>query len=168
MNSAWQVTGRLVAKLGMGCRTLHRPLAASPKMIYHTQKANMLTSIDGKRLRSTCASKFEVINVQDEEDFKRRVLDASSSAPIVIDFHATWCGPCKLLGPRLESILAEENGKVVMAKVDIDDNSELAMKYGVRSVPTVIGMKNGRVQNQFIGLIDDDQIRSFIDKLVIS
>ncbi|XP_013068616.1 thioredoxin, mitochondrial-like [Biomphalaria glabrata] len=119
------------------------------------------------RLCSTAAKKFEVINVQDEEDFKKRVIEASNNTPVVVDFHATWCGPCKLLGPRLESILAEE-GKVIMAKVDIDEISELAMAYGVRSVPTVIGLRKGQVCNQFIGLVDDDQIRTFVKKLVVS
>ncbi|GFO12895.1 thioredoxin [Plakobranchus ocellatus] len=110
-------------------------------------------------------SKFEVINVQDEDDFKKRVLE--SNRPVVVDFHATWCGPCRLLGPRLEKLVAEEEGKVIMAKVDIDDNSDLAMEYGVRSVPTVLGMKDGKVQGQFVGLIDDDQIQTFVDKLIV-
>ncbi|XP_059147114.1 thioredoxin, mitochondrial-like [Physella acuta] len=120
------------------------------------------------RFASTSPKKFEVINVQDEEDFKKRVIDLSTDTPVVVDFHATWCGPCKLLGPRLESILAEGQGKVVMAKVDIDEISELAMAYGVKSVPTVVGIKNGKVLTQFIGLVDDDQIRTFVKKLVLS
>ncbi|GFR97992.1 thioredoxin [Elysia marginata] len=119
-----------------------------------------------RHLSSTESYKFEVINVQDEDDFKKRVLE--NDKPVIVDFHATWCGPCKLLGPRLEKLLSEENGKVIMAKVDIDENSDLAMEYGVRSVPTVMGMKDGKVQSQFVGLIDDDQIQTFVDKLIIS
>lgn len=118
-----------------------------------------------RQLSSTESCKFEVINIQDEDDFKKKVLE--SNIPVIVDFHATWCGPCKLLGPRLEKLLSEEKGKVIMAKVDIDENSDLALEYGVRSVPTVIGMKDGKVQGQFIGLIDDDRIQTFVDKLII-
>ncbi|CAL1538867.1 unnamed protein product [Lymnaea stagnalis] len=133
-----------------------------------TQNHHIETSSTVVRLTSTSAKKFEVINVQDEEDFKKRVIEVSSTIPVVVDFHATWCGPCKLLGPRLESILAEGQGKVVMAKVDVDEVSELAVEFGVRSVPTVIGLKNGKVLNQFVGSVDDDQIRAFVKKLVLS
>ncbi|RUS88502.1 hypothetical protein EGW08_003760 [Elysia chlorotica] len=117
-------------------------------------------------MSSTESGKFEVINVQDEDDFKKRVLESEN--PIIVAFHATWCGPCKLLGPRLEKLLSEEKGKVRMARVDIDENSDLAMDYGVRSVPTVLAMKNGKVQSQFVGLIDDDKIQTFVDKLLIT
>ncbi|BFZ17397.1 hypothetical protein BsWGS_20436 [Bradybaena similaris] len=173
MNSTQRLAARLVGNIraATGCRPIHRPLTTVTRkqLVAHVHSPKSYSLPVGIRLKATsCASKFEVINVQDGEDFKKRVIEASSKTPVVVDFHATWCGPCKVLGPRLEAILAEENGKVVMAKVDIDDNSELAMEYGVRSVPTVIGMKNGRIQNQFIGAIDDDQIRTFVDKLVVS
>ncbi|KAH9502519.1 thioredoxin 2 [Bulinus truncatus] len=143
------------------------PQTCSLHKVHHVLESYNCLATASVRLTSTACKKFEVINVQDEEDFKKRVIEASNSTPVVVDFHATWCGPCKLLGPRLESILAEE-GKVLMAKVDIDEISELAMAYGVRSVPTVIGMRNGKVLTQFIGLVDDDQIRTFVQKLVVS
>ncbi|CAG5129756.1 unnamed protein product [Candidula unifasciata] len=172
MNSSPRLATRLVRniRVATGCKSIHRHLTTVTNRTVLTcvQNPQSYSPTVGIRLKATCASKFEVINVQDGEDFKKRVIEASSTTPVIVDFHATWCGPCKVLGPRLEAILAEENGKVVMAKVDIDDNSELAMEYGVRSVPTVIGVKNGRVQNQFVGAIDDDQIRTFVDKLVVS
>lgn len=108
--------------------------------------------------------KFESFNVQDAADFQQRVL--GSSTPVLVDFHATWCGPCKLLGPRLESMVAACDGKVNLAKIDVDDNADLAMEYGVQSVPTVLGVKNGKVLDKFIGLQDDDQIKTFIERLV--
>ncbi|XP_005100694.1 thioredoxin, mitochondrial [Aplysia californica] len=139
-------------------------------LIQASRKSYRFAPAIGNKMMSGGAgdSSFEVINVQDEEDFKKRVLEASATTPIVVDFHAEWCGPCKILGPRLESLMSKEQGKVTMAKVDIDDHSDLAMEYGVRSVPTVVAIKNGKIQNQFVGVIDDDQIKAFIEKLVIS
>uniref|UniRef100_A0A3B3RUE5 Thioredoxin 2 n=1 Tax=Paramormyrops kingsleyae TaxID=1676925 RepID=A0A3B3RUE5_9TELE len=69
-------------------------------------------------------------NVQDGEDFTERVIN--SDVPVLVDFHAQWCGPCKILGPRLEKAVAKQQGRVVMAKVDIDEHTDLAIEYGVR------------------------------------
>ncbi|GAB1606622.1 thioredoxin, mitochondrial-like [Argonauta hians] len=112
---------------------------------------------------SSAAAALELINIQDEADFQKRVLD--STKPVIVDFHATWCGPCKLLAPRLEKVCDTYKDDVILAKVDIDDNTELAMKYNVSSVPTVIGVRNGKTIDQFIGLQPDDLIEDFIEKL---
>jgi len=101
-----------------------------------------------------------IINIQDEEDFKKQVVE--SAVPVIVDFHATWCGPCKLIGPRLEALVGAQEGKVVLAKVDIDDLAEIAMDHEVQAVPTVIGMKDGKVIDSFVGVKDDDQLKSFI------
>ncbi|XP_061495005.1 thioredoxin, mitochondrial isoform X2 [Rhineura floridana] len=103
-------------------------------------------------------------NIQDEDDFQDRVL--KSEKPVVIDFHAQWCGPCKILGPRLEKLVAKQNGKVLMAKVDIDDHTDLALEYKVSAVPTVLAMKNGDVVDQFVGVKDEDQLEAFLKKLI--
>nr|AET44429.1 thioredoxin 2 precursor [Ruditapes philippinarum] len=105
-----------------------------------------------------------VINIQGEDDFKERVIN--SPLPVVVDFHASWCGPCKLLGPRLESLVGSKKGKVVLAKLDVDDHEEICIKYQINSVPTVIGFKNQQRQEKFIGLQDDDVIETFLDKLI--
>ncbi|XP_054938383.1 thioredoxin, mitochondrial isoform X1 [Physeter macrocephalus] len=73
-----------------------------------------------------CTTTF---NIQDGPDFQDRVVN--SETPVVVDFHAQWCGPCKILGPRLEKVVAKQHGKVVMAKVDIDDHTDLAIEYEV-------------------------------------
>ncbi|KAI1884056.1 hypothetical protein AGOR_G00222460 [Albula goreensis] len=78
-------------------------------------------------------------SVQDHEDFTERVIN--SSLPVLVDFHAQWCGPCKILGPRLEKAVAKQQGRIAMAKVDIDEHTDLAIEYGVSAVPTVIAMR---------------------------
>nr|XP_023691961.1 thioredoxin, mitochondrial-like isoform X2 [Paramormyrops kingsleyae] len=103
-------------------------------------------------------------NVQDGEDFTERVIN--SDVPVLVDFHAQWCGPCKILGPRLEKAVAKQQGRVVMAKVDIDEHTDLAIEYGVSAVPTVIAMRAGKVLDQFVGIKDEDQLDSFVGKLV--
>ncbi|KAM4717379.1 thioredoxin, mitochondrial isoform 1-T2 [Anableps anableps] len=103
-------------------------------------------------------------NVQDNEDFTERVLN--SDLPVLVDFHAQWCGPCKILGPRLEKAVAKQKGRVAMAKVDIDDHTDLAIEYGVSAVPTVIAMKGGDVVDRFVGIKDDDQLDSFVSKVI--
>ncbi|XP_075888736.1 thioredoxin, mitochondrial [Nelusetta ayraudi] len=103
-------------------------------------------------------------NVQDQEDFTERVIN--SQLPVLIDFHAQWCGPCQILGPRLEKAIAKQKGRVAMAKVDIDDHTDLAIEYGVSAVPTVIAMRGGDVVDQFVGIKDDDELDSFVSKVI--
>uniref|UniRef100_A0AAX7V6F1 Thioredoxin, mitochondrial n=1 Tax=Astatotilapia calliptera TaxID=8154 RepID=A0AAX7V6F1_ASTCA len=103
-------------------------------------------------------------NVQDSEDFTERVIN--SELPVLVDFHAQWCGPCKILGPRLEKAVAKQKGRVAMAKVDIDDHTDLAIEYGVSAVPTVIAMRGGDVVDHFVGIKDDDELDSFVSKVI--
>lgn len=164
-----QVLRRHALRLGRSIVSLNRQIS------YCSQKVKLFQMSETVQKSSQCAfqdlsrhmstePKFEAFNVQDTDDFKHRVLE--SSTPVIVDFHATWCGPCKLLGPRLESIIASSAGRVHLAKVDVDDNAEIAMDYKVQSVPTVLGIRNGKVLDQFIGLQDDDQIKTFVEKLV--
>ncbi|KAL4647964.1 thioredoxin, mitochondrial-like [Arapaima gigas] len=108
--------------------------------------------------------RYESFSVQDAEDFTERVIN--STLPVLVDFHAQWCGPCKILGPRLEKAVAKQQGRVAMAKVDIDDHTDLAIEYGVSAVPTVLAMKGGNVIDQFVGIKDEAQLDSFIKKLI--
>ncbi|XP_028841626.1 thioredoxin, mitochondrial-like [Denticeps clupeoides] len=102
--------------------------------------------------------------VQDHDDFTERVVN--SELPVLVDFHAQWCGPCKILGPRLEKAIAKQKGRVAMAKVDIDEHTDLAIEYGVSAVPTVIAMRGGDVVDQFVGIKDEDQLDSFVQKVI--
>ena len=112
---------------------------------------------------STTKSKFDTFTVQDEEDFKTKVLQ--SQIPVIVDFSATWCGPCKILGPRLDAAVAGTDSKVNLAIVDIDENGDLAMEHGVQAVPTVVAFKDGKVVDKFVGLVDEDRLGSFVGQL---
>lgn len=78
-----------------------------------------------------------------------------------------WCNPCRLLTPRLESIISESKSKVVLAKVDIDEQTDLALDYEVSSVPVLLAVKNGKVQQRLVGLQDTDKLRKWIEQLTI-
>ncbi|KRY38367.1 Uncharacterized protein T01_3713 [Trichinella spiralis] len=94
--------------------------------------------------------------VQDYEDFKDRVIGAEK--PVVVQFYADWCGPCQLLSPRLETAVCGQQGKLTLAKVDVDDCADLALEYGVASIPTVMAFRRGSVVDQFSGVIEDELI----------
>ena len=85
----------------------------------------------------------------DKNTFQAEVLDASE--PVVVDFWAEWCGPCKMIGPSLEEISNEMAGKVKIAKVNIDENPEIAAQYGIRSIPTLMIFKGGQVADMKVG-----------------
>jgi thioredoxin 1 len=84
-----------------------------------------------------------------DDSFKQDVLD--SSEPVVVDFWAEWCGPCRLIGPALEEISSEMQGRVKIAKVNVDENPGIASQYGIRSIPTLRIFKNGQLAGQKVG-----------------
>jgi putative thioredoxin len=98
--------------------------------------------------------------------FENDVINASMLAPVLVDFWAPWCGPCKTLGPMLERLEAEAAGKWKLVKVNVDENQELAQHFQVRSIPHVIAFADGQAVDQFIGVLSEGQLREFIDKLV--
>jgi putative thioredoxin len=98
--------------------------------------------------------------------FEKDVINASMLAPVLVDFWAPWCGPCKTLGPMLEKLEAEYEGKWRLVKVNVDENQELAAHFQVRSIPHVVAFADGRPVDQFIGVLPEGQLRQFLDRLV--
>jgi putative thioredoxin len=104
----------------------------------------------------------------DEADFQAAVLDRSHEVPVVVDFWAAWCGPCRTLGPMLERAVAERDGEVVLAKVDVDRNQALAQAFRVQGIPQVLGFRDGKVVTQFTGVVPAPQLAAFFDELAPS
>jgi thioredoxin 1 len=102
----------------------------------------------------------EPIHVTDAA-FEKTVLQ--SKLPVVVDFWAPWCGPCKMVGPMLDKIAAEQAGKLVVAKVNTDENNEWAMKYGVQGIPTMLFIANGKVVHQQVGAMPEGMLRQVLD-----
>ena len=100
----------------------------------------------------------------DNGNFQASVLDAKG--PVVVDFWAEWCGPCKMIGPSLEEISNELGGKVTIAKLNIDENPELAARYGVRSIPTLMIFKGGQVADTKVGAAPKTALSSWINGAV--
>ena len=98
--------------------------------------------------------------------FARDVIEASKSALVLVDFWATWCGPCRTLGPTLEKVVKSYGGKVRLVKIDIDKHQAIAQQLRVQSVPTVYAFKDGRPLDGFMGALPESQVRAFIDRLL--
>ncbi|WP_126445212.1 tetratricopeptide repeat protein [Sulfuricystis multivorans] len=101
-------------------------------------------------------------------DFDEKVLAASRRVPVIVDFWAPWCQPCRILKPILEKLAAEYSGKFILAKVNSDENQELAMRYGVRGIPAVKAFVGGELVDEFTGALPEAQIREFLDRLIPS
>ena len=104
-----------------------------------------------------------IIHVSDES-FEQEVL--KSDRPVLIDYWAEWCGPCKMIAPILEEVADEYSTKIKIAKLNIDDNPETPPKYGIRGIPTLMLFKNGNVEATKVGAVSKSQLVSFIDSTI--
>jgi len=97
-----------------------------------------------------------------DKNFEQDVI--LSDLPVLIDFWAEWCGPCKMISPVLEELATELNGKLKIVKVNVDENNQTAVQFSIRSIPTLMIIKNGQVQGQHIGAASKAQIKEFINQ----
>ena len=97
--------------------------------------------------------------------FDRDVIERSRQVPVIVDLWADWCGPCKTLGPILEKVVAEAEGRVELAKVDIEANRGLAASFRVQSIPAVFAIRDGQVVDQFVGALPEAQVRQFVERI---
>ena len=105
-----------------------------------------------------------VIEIRDEESINSDVLN--SEKPVLVDFWAEWCGPCKQLAPTVEAVAAEKSETLKVCKMDVDSNREVAAKYGIRSIPSLIIFKNGEPAGVEVGALTKQQLEDFISTVV--
>ncbi|CAH3103152.1 hypothetical protein pdam_00010515 [Pocillopora damicornis] len=121
--------------------------------------------LSGTSAHITTTSYFRTpFEVKDKDDFQKKVL--ASAKPVLVDFYADWCGPCKALSPKLDAVMGEKEGLLELAKIDIDIHSDLALEYQVTGIPTVLAVRNGKVVNKFTGLIETKELREFVEQLL--
>ena len=106
-----------------------------------------------------------VVDVTDA-DFMQTVVEGSKQRPVVVDLWASWCGPCKTLGPMLERVAEQRGGQFLLAKLDVDANPYTASQFGVQSIPTVIAFKDGKPVDGFIGAVPEPMVNEFVDRLL--
>ena len=99
-----------------------------------------------------------------EENFKSEVIE--SSQPVLVDFWAEWCGPCKMIAPAIEELAADFDGKAKVVKVNVDEQPKLAQEYGVRSIPTLLFFRDGKVAEQLVGAAQQDALAEKLTSLI--
>ena len=119
-------------------------------------------------LNPAAATPPPAVLVKDSTDrsFKADVIDASLEAPVLVDFWAPWCGPCRTLSPTIEKVVNEKKGKIRLVKINIDENPAIAGQLGVQSIPAVFAFAGGRPVDAFIGAYPESEVRKFADKVI--
>ena len=102
-----------------------------------------------------------------QDQFLDEVIEKSKTIPVIVDFWAPWCGPCKQLTPTLEKIVSNKNGKIILAKINIDDNQGIASQLNIQSIPTVYGFVDGKPIDAFQGAQPESKIEIMVDKMMM-
>ena len=105
-----------------------------------------------------------MVNEFKKDNFDKEVIEGSKTLPVIVDFFATWCGPCKLQDPIMEELAKELSGKAVIGKINVDEKGELATKYEIMSVPTTLIFKDGQVVETLVGLNSKESIKAILEK----
>ena len=116
----------------------------------------MMKKIKGENMKTK-------IDVTDN-DFEKEVIEKSKDTPVVVDFWAVWCMPCRLIGPVLEKLADDYKGKFILAKLNVDENPVTSNKFGIMSIPSVKMFKDGKVVDAFVGALPENAIRQWLDK----
>jgi len=122
--------------------------------------------LDGDGGPAPMAGGGGVIKDSDQQNFMADVIEASQQVPVIVDFWAPWCGPCKQLGPMLEKLVRQAGGLVKLVKINVDENQEIAAQLRVQSIPMVYAFKDGRPVDAFSGALPESQLKTFIDRLL--
>lgn len=104
------------------------------------------------------------VKIVNGNNFEQEVMQAGT--PVLVDFWAPWCGPCKMVGPVVESLAAENEGKLAVGKINVDENKDLAVKYGIRGIPTLVFFKNGAEVKRIVGAQNKTQLQKAIDEVI--
>ena len=126
------------------------------KKIKEMKKIEMLNKLKGDKMEIK-------INVTDN-DFEAKVIEQSKTVPVVVDFWATWCMPCLMLGPILNGLAKKHNGKFILAKFNVDENPVNSQKFGIQSIPAVKMFKGGKVVHKFIGSLPEQSVIDWLSK----
>ena len=124
-----------------------------------------MTMMIGEQIAGTGAGAADLVKDSDTKRFVADVIEASRKQPVIVDFWAPWCGPCKQLGPALEKVVRQANGKVRMVKINVDENQQLAAQMRVQSIPAVFAFVNGQPVDGFMGALPESQLKQFVDRL---
>jgi thioredoxin 1 len=133
-----------------------------------TAKSDMTCGVDSAqtvekpRMHKEMSTMAEALHL-DEDDFQSEVIEAD--VPALVDFWAPWCGPCQMMGPTIDKLAGDYEGKAVIAKVNVDDSPDLASKYGIRSIPALLFFQDGEVAEQLVGVQSEDVLKEKLDSM---